>query len=181
LPELAFVLLGSNISPERNLPKALHALGGLGRLIRVSWVYQSPAVGSQPAPDFLNLAALLETDLPAPDIRRRLREVEAAHARRRGADKFAPRTLDIDLCLLGDAVLDSSDLILPDPDILTHAHVAVPLADLAPDFRHPVTGETLRAIAGRLRPGSALRERTDVGERLRLEGFPVVSPGRRSR
>ena len=81
-----------------------------------------------------------------------LREVECELGRRRSNDRFSPRTIDLDISLFGDRVLEQpeSDLVIPDPDILACAHVAVPLADLSPTKVHPVSGETLAAIAMRL-------------------------------
>jgi 2-amino-4-hydroxy-6-hydroxymethyldihydropteridine diphosphokinase len=168
LPEPAFVLLGSNIAPERYLPQGIKALPSVGRVVRVSPFYQSPAVGPRRAPDYLNAAVLLETDLPALEILRQLRHLEASHGRRRTADKFAPRTLDLDLCLLGAVVLDTRELTLPHPDILSQPHVAIPLADLSPGFPHPITGESLGAIAQRLRRGASIRQRPDLEEQREL-------------
>ncbi len=64
-------------------------------------------------------------------------------------DKFAPRPLDLDIALFGDRVINDPRLTVPDPDILTRAHVALPLADLAPEWVHPSTGQTLAQIAAR--------------------------------
>lgn len=167
MPELAFISLGSNIEPEENLFFGTRRLSELGRLIAVSTVYQNPAVGTTPQPDFLNTAALIETDLPAEAIRRHLRRIEADSGRVRTHDKFAPRTLDLDLCLLGDHVIECSEFVLPDPDLLTRAHLAVPMAELAPSFLHPITGETLQIIADRLRPEASLRPRPELTDCLR--------------
>jgi 2-amino-4-hydroxy-6-hydroxymethyldihydropteridine diphosphokinase len=166
LPELAFIALGSNLSPETNLPLAAGRLAELGRVRAVSMVYQNPAIGPSPAPDFLNAAVLVETNLTAEDIRERLREIESDLGRVRTSDRYAPRTIDLDLCLLGAQVIETLELALPDPDLLTRPHLAIPLAELAPDFPHPVTGEPLGAIAERLRPGADLRPRPDVAGRM---------------
>lgn len=168
-PEFAFVALGSNIEPERHLPRAAQRLREVGHLIRVSNVYQNPALGPTAQPDFLNAAALLETSLSAEEIRRCLRRIEADLGRMRTGDKYAARTIDLDLCLLGSQVFESSLITLPDPELLTRPHLAVTLAELAPGFLHPVTGEPLSAIAERLRPGADLRPRPDVARR-----FPIT-------
>lgn len=133
----------------------------LGEKVSFSRVYQSAAVGPTPQPDFLNAAAKLLTGLNPSTIRRRLRIIEAELGRVRSADKFAPRTIDLDLCLLGNAIVTSQTLVLPDPGILAHAHIAVPLAELAPDFPHPETGEPLSQIAERLRQVDRLILRED--------------------
>jgi 2-amino-4-hydroxy-6-hydroxymethyldihydropteridine diphosphokinase len=171
----AFISLGSNIAPEDNLPMAVERLKELGRLVAISSVYQSPAVGPVKQEDFLNAAALIETELTPLEIRAQLRQIEADLGRIRPekldgyppeAAKYAPRTIDLDLCLLGGMTLDSADLTLPDPDLLTRAHLAVPMAELAPDLPHPITGEPLREIADRLRPSAQLTPRADISAKL---------------
>lgn len=163
---MAFISLGSNIEPEKNLLFGTRRLGELGRLIAVSTVYQNPAIGPTPQPDFLNTAALIETDHPAETIRLHLRGIEADSGRVRTLDKYAPRTLDLDLCLLGTQITECPEPSLPDPDLLTHAHLAVPMAELAPSFPHPITGEALQIIADRLRPEASLVPRPEITTRL---------------
>lgn len=162
MPELAFISIGSNIQPEKHLPLAVARLPRIGELVAFSTVYQTPAVGPTPQADFLNAAALLRTELPPDQIRRRLRQIEAELGRQRTEDKYAPRTIDLDLALLGDQVMETTELTLPDPEILTHPHLAIPLAELAPNHIHPVTHERLQDIAERLRPNAELKPRPDV-------------------
>ena len=162
MPELAFIALGSNLSPETNLPLAAGRLAELGRVRAVSMVYQNPAIGPSHAPDFLNAAVLVETELSATEIRDRLRRIEAELGRVRTADKYAPRVIDLDLCLLGSQVMETAELRLPDPDVLTRPHLAVTLADLDPDFLYPTTGEPLRTIASRLATTAQLTPRPDI-------------------
>ena len=166
LTEQAFIALGSNIDPEKNLPLAIARLEILGKLAAVSNVYQNPALGPSPQPDFLNAAALIESELPPLEIRSLLRSIEAELGRKRSKDKYAPRTIDLDLCLLGKMTLDTPELTLPDPDLLSRAHLAVTMAELAPDFPHPITQEPLHEIAARLRCGAKLTARTDVRQQL---------------
>lgn len=162
MPELAFISLGSNIEPETYLPRAVLALKTLGELVAVSHVYQNPAVGPTPQDDYLNAAVLLSTDRSPFEIRDALRTIEARLDRVRTEDKYAPRTIDLDLCLLGAQSLKTSSFELPDPDILERAHLAIPLAELMPDFLHPELGAPLADIAKRLRPGAALELREDL-------------------
>lgn len=162
MPELAFIALGSNLSPEANLPRAARRLAEIGALRAVSMVYQNPAIGPSPAPDFLNAAVLIETELSATEIRQRLRQIEMDLGRVRSGNKYAPRVIDLDLCLLGSQVMETPELRLPDPDILTRPHLAVTLAEIAPEFHHPGTGEPLRTIAARLAPSSRLTPRPTV-------------------
>ena len=162
MTELAFIALGSNIDPEINLPLAAARLSELGNLIAVSKVYQNPAIADEPQPDYLNAAVLIETTLDPLTIRDKLREIEADLGRIRTEDKFAPRTIDLDLCLLGDRVLDHELISLPDPDLLKRAHLAVTLAELRPDFLHPITGDSLEEIANELQKDAELKPRPDI-------------------
>ena len=162
MTELAFIALGSNIDPEINLPLASTLLSELGKPIAASTVYQNPAIADEPQPDYLNAAVLIETTLAPLMIREKLREIEADLGRIRTEHKFAPRTIDLDLCILGDRVLDHELLSLPDPDILKRAHLAVTLAELQPDFLHPITGDPLEEIANELQEDVALNPRFDV-------------------
>ncbi len=167
MAELLFLTLGSNIEPERHLPAAVRRLTDVGRLRSVSNVYQNPAVGPRPQPDFLNAAVLLETGLSLPEIRSRLRRIEKDLGRVRTSDRYAPRTIDLDVSLLGDRVVDEGDTHVPDPDILRRAYLAVTLAELEPRFQHPVTHQTLAAIANQLRPLASMTTRQDVTRLLR--------------
>jgi 2-amino-4-hydroxy-6-hydroxymethyldihydropteridine diphosphokinase len=179
LSEPAFLLLGSNLDPQENLRQAIPRLAQLGRLARLSSVYQSPPSARPEQPDFLNLAALVWTDLPATQLRAALRQIEAAQGRVRSADKHAPRTLDIDLCLLGSLILETPSWRVPDPDLLIQPHVAIPVAELWPDFPHPETGESLRLVAQRLRKSAPLTPRPKLSQELRrLAGhIPAASEG----
>jgi len=160
-----YLLLGSNVDKERNLPAALRMLRPRG-LVAVSPVYETPPVGTTHPEPFLNAAALLETDLAPEQVKTAVcREIERALGRVRDPDdRFAPRTIDLDIALWDGEVLTVLGSPVPDPDILRHLHAARPLADLAPDLVHPVDGRTLAAIAADLAAGGAPlpRPRPDV-------------------
>ncbi len=166
MAEFAFIAIGSNIDPEHNLPQAVALLKHLGAPVRVSRVYQNPALGDRNQPDFLNAAMMLEVEEEPEKIRQRLRTIEAQLGRERTEDKFAPRTIDLDLVMLGDRVLQRAEITLPDPELLFRPHLAVPIAELAPDHLHPESGEPMRAIADRLRPGAELHLRKDLTRRI---------------
>ena len=108
------------------------------------------------------------TTLQALELRSELRIIEAELGRVRTEDKYAARTIDLDLCFFADLIIQSLDFSLPDPDIHHRAHLAVPLADLDPGFMHPIMGETLGAIADRLRHSSQLEVRKDIKQDLIL-------------
>ncbi|MBN2053945.1 2-amino-4-hydroxy-6-hydroxymethyldihydropteridine diphosphokinase [bacterium] len=149
MSESAFIALGSNIQPDHYLVEACRNLERLGAIIARSNVYRTKAVGPRPQADFLNAAVLLRTGLTPLALREQLRIIEAHLHRRRGKDRYAPRTIDLDLCMYGGMILEVDDLILPDPDTLRYAFLAVPMAELAPDFIHPANGQSLAAIAAR--------------------------------
>jgi dihydroneopterin aldolase/2-amino-4-hydroxy-6-hydroxymethyldihydropteridine diphosphokinase len=157
-----YISLGSNIEPERNLPEAVRRLARHCHLLAVSPVYETQPVGTTEQPNFLNAAVLIETDLTASDLKTRvLQGIEQELGRVRTADKFAPRTIDLDISLFNSEVLQFGQRRIPDPEILRYAHVAMPLADLAPEYFHPETGRSLRDIANSL-PEGGLVLRPDI-------------------
>lgn len=176
LTELAFISLGSNIEPELNLIAAAKALTSLGQPVAASNVYRNPAVGPTPQPDFLNAAVLVSTDEAPLDIRHHLRQMEAQLGRQRTDDKYAPRPIDLDLCLWGNRILSQAGLYLPDPDLLERPHLAVPMAELDPDFIHPITRTTLAAIAADLSPHADLHLLPHCSQRFQKAFLPHDQP-----
>lgn len=160
-----YVSLGSNIEAEQNLAAAVKLLAATGGLRALSPVYETVPVGLRDQPNFLNAAALVETQLGAERFKVEiLAGIERALGRVRTADKNAPRTIDADIALFDLDIFELGHRHIPDPDLLKFPHVAVPLADLAPDLIHPETGETLAQIAERLSAGigKVLWQRPDV-------------------
>ena len=159
----AFVTLGSNIEPEANLAAAVRSLREQAEVevVAVSPVYQTAPVGTLDQADFLNAAVLLRTGLSAEALKAQvLAPIEAALGRVRTADKNAARTIDLDIALFNYEVSEAGRRI-PDPDVLIYPHVALPLADIAPYYVHPESGETLAEIAERMTRTPAHR-REDV-------------------
>lgn len=145
-----FVGVGSNIAPEENLRQALRRLAQVVRVKAVSTVYRTAPVGpAGPAP-FLNCVVEIETELSPPQLRQRLREIERERGRRRSADKYAPRTIDLDLLLYDDLVIARDGLTVPDPQIAQRAFLARPLYELAPDLVLPDAGRPVAEIADAL-------------------------------
>jgi len=141
----AWLSLGSNIDRRRHIQQALEDLAArFGELV-VSPVYESEAVGCA-GDNFYNLVVGIRTALSAGTLVQRLREIEAQHGRRRSDDKYAPRTLDIDLLTYGDAVVDSAELKLPRDEITRYAFVLLPLAEVAGDEVHPLIGLSYREL-----------------------------------
>ncbi len=148
----AYLTLGSNVDAARNYPAAVALLRSLGEVVAASPVYETEPVGMRGEANFLNGAVLLRTSLEPAVLKARLRlDVEEALGRRRpeGAG-WVPRTIDVDIALWDDLVGEILGSPVPAPDILRHLHVARPLADLAPDLRHPTDGRTLETIAAAL-------------------------------
>jgi len=156
------VALGSNIDSERNLSEAVRRLALYCRLVAVSPVYETTPVGTSDQPNFLNAAALIETDLTEAELKARvLQTIEQELGRVRTTDKNAPRTIDLDIAVFAERDPDSGSEGFWSPDILRYAHIAVPLADIAPQRRHPGSGQTLQEIAQSL-PTGGLVSRPDV-------------------
>ncbi len=156
----ALVSLGSNIEPRRNLRRALAELAGVIEITTSSSLYASPAKGAPGTPPFLNAAVAVATALTPRELKfDLLRPLEARMGRRRGEDPNAPRVIDLDLSLYGDLVIDSprTGIVLPDPEILTSAHVVLPLAEIAPGWRHPTAGRQLSELAAPFRDDPEIR------------------------
>lgn len=145
------IALGSNVEPERHLPLAVRRLAECFPGLAASRLYATaPVGGAGRAPAFHNAAVAVDTELSLAELKHReLRPLEAELGRVRGPDRNAPRTIDLDIVFCGDLVLSDpvAGLSVPDPEILLRAHLALPLADLAPGAEHPLDGRTLGQIA----------------------------------
>jgi 2-amino-4-hydroxy-6-hydroxymethyldihydropteridine diphosphokinase len=134
--------LGSNIEPVGNLELAVAELRRRFGDLELSPVYRGRAIGFE-GDDFLNLVAGLQTARAPEAILQEIDEIHSLARRERGGHRLQPRTLDIDLLLYGRRVVGDPGKELPRPDVLEYAFVLRPLADIAPLFRHPVTGRTV--------------------------------------
>jgi 2-amino-4-hydroxy-6-hydroxymethyldihydropteridine diphosphokinase len=150
-----YVGAGSNSEPVERLRAAVAALEGAFGAVRCSSTYRSAAVGA-PAPDYLNLVVAFDS-AGAPDrIKAELTAIEAAMGRTRARSDSTLCELDLDLLIHGSRV--DAERRLPHPDVLQRAFALGPLAELAPQLIHPVTGERLAAAWARLvesKPSSA--------------------------
>ncbi len=159
----AYLLLGSNIQPEKYLPAACRELAGLGHIVCTSPVYESRAIGDVDSPNYLNAAVLLATSLSSQQLRCLLREIEARLGRvREPGNRNAARTIDIDIVLFNQECIKTKDLCLPNPLIRERLCVARPLADIDPNYVDPVTGQRLLHIAANLNHSARLTLRPDV-------------------
>lgn len=140
-----YLSLGSNIERERYLVAGLDALSSLFGELSLSPVYDSPALGFDGQP-FLNMVVALETTLPLRQLAARLRHIETEHGRPANAVRFSSRQLDIDILTYGDSTGLIDGVSVPRGEILENAFVLRPLAELAPQQRHPVLGRTYREL-----------------------------------
>lgn len=149
MPERRFdvlLALGSNIEPEVHVPDALARLRASLGVVSVSAAVVGPAVGGGAAdPPFTNLAVRIRTDLPYRALHARCRSIEADCGRRRTADRYAPRTMDIDIVFGDPAFSATSGGRVPAADLLSHGFLLGPAAEVWPDAVHPGTGKTLSA------------------------------------
>lgn len=158
---MILVALGSNLAcaaltPEETIRRAIGALGRIGRRVTASRLYRSPAWPDPLDPAFVNAVAAIETVLCPEGLLAALNGIEAGFMRRRGR-RNGPRTLDLDLLDHDGRIwLPTSvcPLLLPHPRIAERDFVLLPLRDVAPDWRHPVTGRSVDQMVAAL-PGLA--------------------------
>jgi 2-amino-4-hydroxy-6-hydroxymethyldihydropteridine diphosphokinase len=134
-----YVGIGSNVQPDAHVAKAVDLMRARFGRVALSPIYRNKAVGFE-GDDFLNAVAGFDTSLEVPALKTALDGIEVRCGRERGAARFAPRTLDLDLLLYGDKVDES--LRLPRKEILKYSFVLKPLADIAGSERHPLSGRT---------------------------------------
>ncbi len=139
----AILLLGSNIEPEQNILAALRLLSQQTDLIAKSRIWETEAIGSS-GPNFLNMAIKLETMLDADSIKLEIiTPIENILKRVRTEDKYAPRTIDIDIIIYNGEVLD--------PNLWEKAFIALPVSELMPDIIHPENKLSLNQVAKELK------------------------------
>ncbi len=146
MAETAYISVASNLAPERNILEALRHLSKQGTIEAVSMFYVTDAINRPDQPPYLNGAVRLSGAWTPRALKFDvLRSIEAALGRVRTADKFAARTMDLDMVLFGLRVIREPGLVVPDPDIRTRPFLAAALLDLAPALVLPDTGEALAA------------------------------------
>ena len=163
-----FVAVGSNVDPEENVVRGLRLLDAEVSVRSVSTFYRTPALDRPQDPPYANGVIETVADLGPFEMKAVLRRVELTLGRERTDDRYAPRTLDLDLLLHGDRVLSSGALVLPHPDIRDRAFVAIPLLELAPDLVLPDSGASLRSIVDSI-PSYPMEPLRELTRRLRAE------------
>ncbi len=158
-----FISIGSNVEREHHVDGCLRDLKSLYGAISCSSVYETRAVGFA-GDDFYNLVVAFDSDKAAMDVSLSLKQIERDHGRKQGEERFGPRTLDLDLLLYGDQIIDQGRLQLPRDEIERYAFVLCPLAEMIPDVCHPINGRSY---------GQMWAEFTkDAGELRRIDYTP---------
>ena len=140
-----FIGIGSNIDRERSVRSGVAELKQAYGDVQLSSVYESDAVGFEGGA-FYNLVAVFDTDDSVDQVVANLSAIEDRHGRLRNGERFAARTLDLDLLLYGDAIISAEKYHVPRDEIPRYAFVLWPLAELAPEMCHPQTGESFAVM-----------------------------------
>jgi 2-amino-4-hydroxy-6-hydroxymethyldihydropteridine diphosphokinase len=150
----AYLSLGSNIQPEIHLVQAIKMLHDYGEVLKVSSAWESKSVGAE-APNYLNACVLFKCSFMQVELKEKIiRPIEAQLGRKRSENKFAPRTIDIDIVLFDETPYNV--------DYWEFAFVIVPLAEIYPDYQNPLTQESITETATRLRQQVWVETRRDV-------------------
>jgi 2-amino-4-hydroxy-6-hydroxymethyldihydropteridine diphosphokinase len=155
---IAYLSLGSNLGDRKhNLSEAIRRLHSLGRVVSVSSFYETEPMEFTDQPSFLNCAAALESAMQPGQLMAKLLHIEKEMGRQR-IQKRGPRSIDIDMLLFDSAVVNTPELTLPHPAMAQRRFVLEPLAEIAPDLRHPTLEKTVRLLLAELPEGQKVRK-----------------------
>jgi 2-amino-4-hydroxy-6-hydroxymethyldihydropteridine diphosphokinase len=155
--KIVYLSLGSNLGDrEANLDTALSRLAAFGEIMAVSSYYETEPVGAAGQPWFLNCAVKFETEKMPKQLLAAILGLEQSMGRRR-TQKNAPRAIDIDILLFGSSVIDALNLVIPHAAMHERRFVLEPLAEIAPEIRHPVFKRSVKELRDALPPGQSVR------------------------
>jgi 2-amino-4-hydroxy-6-hydroxymethyldihydropteridine diphosphokinase len=155
--KIVYLSLGSNLGDRAaNLRQAIEELSELGAVVAVSSIYETEPVEASPQPWFLNCAVRLDTEKMPRQLIAAILNLEQAMGRQRRKEK-APRTIDIDILLFGSSIVELPSLTVPHPRLHQRRFVLEPLAEIAPDARHPVFKRTIRELRDALPSGQQVK------------------------
>lgn len=151
MPTIAYIGLGSNIGNKiEACLKAIELLASAGRVTRASSLYCTEPVGYAEQEDFVNAVVEIETALSATELLKACQSIEDRLGRRRTV-RWGPRTMDLDILLYGDAVLETPELSIPHPLMASRRFVLVPLCEIAPHALHPLLKKKATELLGELK------------------------------
>lgn len=160
-----FISIGSNIDKDIHVPSSIAALKKqFGELV-LSSLYETEAVGFE-GDDFINLIVQFSSDLDAKSVAKILRQIELDHGRTRDSRKYAARTLDLDLVLYGDLILNDGRLQIPRDEIEKYAFVLEPLAEIAGDLTHPISKKSYRQLWNEYDKNNLKQRKLEKGYKL---------------
>jgi 2-amino-4-hydroxy-6-hydroxymethyldihydropteridine diphosphokinase len=165
----AFIGIGSNVDPAKNVRAAIRSLAQQTRLVGISMVYCTDALDCPEQSPYYNCVVAIETEVPPAEVKHGiLHPIENSLGRKRTGDRYAPRTIDLDLIVYGDLAMDEEGIKLPDPEILERPFLAIPLFELAPDLVLAGYNQRIGEIAARL-PQDGMKPLKDYVRLLREE------------
>jgi len=154
MTKVVCVELGGNIQADHYLPRAMEELRARFNVLKVSQVWETPPVGCEGCENFLNAAALIQTDRSLEELKTIFRQIEKDLDRVRTADKFAPRTIDIDTLVYDGVVVE--------PELWAYAHLAVPVGEIMPEVVNEKAGKVLGEVAEKMQREQLIKLRADV-------------------
>jgi len=156
--KIVYLSLGSNVGDrDANLRSAIERLHAIGEVVAVSSFYETEPVEFTAQPWFLNCVVKLSTEKMPKQLLAGILDVEQRMGRRR-TQKKGPRTIDVDILLFGNSIIETKGLTVPHPAMHERRFVLEPLAEIAPDVRHPAFKRTIRELRDALPPGQAVRK-----------------------